>query len=154
MARAASESRKMNSAAWLSDGSVVRLDDWAGMRDTASSMSQPVAQPHPLQFDLDRTAGLRIRWSDGVESALSLVELRKACPCATCRAEREERQRNPLVVLKSTPNPLDQVTVASAELMGRYALRIAWKDGHDTGIYDFGLLRRLDPTLARNASRS
>jgi len=27
--------------------------------------------------------------------------------------------------------------------MGRYALRIVWKDGHDTGLYDFGLLLEL-----------
>ena len=31
----------------------------------------------------------------------------------------------------------------SASLAGRYALRIVWADGHDTGIYDFPLLRRL-----------
>lgn len=102
-------------------------------------------QLYPLQFDLDRTAGLRIRWSDGHESALSLVELRKACPCASCRAEREERQKNPLMVMKAPQNPRDLVTVVTAELTGRYAIRISWKDGHDTGIYDFGLLRKLDP---------
>lgn len=104
-----------------------------------------VRSPAPVQFDLDRKAGLRIRWSDGYEGVLSLAELRRSCPCATCRADREEAQRNPLRVLRSTPNPQDQVTVVSAEVVGRYALRIEWKDGHNTGIYDFGLLRRLDP---------
>ena len=35
------------------------------------------------------------------------------------------------------------VTVDEAELVGRYALRIRWKDGHDSGVYDFALLRSL-----------
>lgn len=100
--------------------------------------------PHPVRLDLDRTRGLTIEWSDGHSGRLSLVELRKKCPCASCRALREERQRNPLTVLQSVPNESDQVTVDRAELVGRYALRIVWKDGHDTGIYDFGLLRSLD----------
>ena len=35
------------------------------------------------------------------------------------------------------------VTVRRAELVGNYALQIVWEDGHNTGLYDFGLLRRL-----------
>jgi DUF971 family protein len=34
-------------------------------------------------------------------------------------------------------------TIASAELVGNYAVRVRWADGHDTGIYDFALLRAL-----------
>lgn len=32
---------------------------------------------------------------------------------------------------------------ASAELVGSYALRIVWADGHNAGIYDFAYLREL-----------
>lgn len=34
-------------------------------------------------------------------------------------------------------------TVAGAELVGHYAVRIRWQDGHDAGIYDYATLRRL-----------
>ncbi len=35
---------------------------------------------------------------------------------------------------------------AGAELVGQYGLRITWADGHDTGIYDYELLRSLGRT--------
>lgn len=97
----------------------------------------------PCELDLDRTAGLRILWSDGLEAAIALPVLRRNCPCATCRDEREKRAKNPLHVMPAVANPADAVTVDSAQLVGNYALRIRWRDGHDTGIYDFGLLRSL-----------
>jgi DUF971 family protein len=97
----------------------------------------------PLEIDLDRTRSLRIRWADGRETVVSLVELRRNCPCATCRASREERAKNPLRVVHRAVNEADLVTAKDAQVVGRYALKIVWNDGHDTGIYDFGLLRRL-----------
>lgn len=33
--------------------------------------------------------------------------------------------------------------VDRVELVGRYAIRVAWADGHDTGLYEYGLLRRV-----------
>ncbi len=102
----------------------------------------------PVELDLERGAALRIRWADGHESRYPLVLLRRACPCAACRAEREARQRNPLHVLPTVASPQDMVTAAQAEIVGNYAFRVRWKDGHDTGIYDFKLLRRLCPCAA------
>ena len=46
---------------------------------------------------------LLIDWKDGAHSEFSMAELRKACPCATCRTEREKRHDNPLHILKSDP---------------------------------------------------
>lgn len=101
------------------------------------------APAHPADIELRKSSDLRIRWTDGHESVIPLVELRRNCPCATCRAAREERERNPLAILSVRSSESDFATAASAELVGHYALRIRWNDGHDTGIYDFGLLRRL-----------
>lgn len=98
---------------------------------------------HPVTFELNRKEGLAIRWSDGMEAMIPLPVLRRVCPCATCRAEREARRLNPLHVLRGPAGGEDSVIVASAELAGNYALRVTWRDGHDTGIYDFGLLRVL-----------
>ena len=71
---------------------------------------------------------------------MPLLELRRRCPCATCRSERESRNDNPLRVFK--PDPVD-LRVKTAELVGNYAIRFSWSDGHDTGIFDFRNLRSL-----------
>lgn len=99
----------------------------------------------PVEIDLERTKQLRIRWADGHESQIPLVTLRKACPCAGCRAQRHEEARDSgqLRVFADDHDEQAMVTAAGAELVGTYALRICWSDGHDTGIYDFGLLREL-----------
>jgi len=104
-------------------------------------VSDPKNQP--IEFNLDRTGQLKVRWADGYESVIPLAKLRKACPCAGCAAARSEREANPLVVIQPDVNPQAMVTVEHAELVGNYALRIRWQDGHEAGIYDFALLRAL-----------
>jgi DUF971 family protein len=36
--------------------------------------------------------------------------------------------------------PLPSIEISGAELVGNYALRLQWSDGHDTGIYAFSTL--------------
>jgi DUF971 family protein len=102
----------------------------------------------PVQIDLERTRQLRIRWADGRESVYPLPWLRKACPCATCRAQREQERGDRLPVLPGPGAQVNMVTAAKADLVGRYALSITWMDGHTAGIYDFALLRALDPAVS------
>ncbi len=83
---------------------------------------------------------LLIDWKDGAHSEFSMAELRKACPCATCRTEREKQHDNPLYILKSDPT---DVVVTTARLVGNYAIQFDWSDGHNTGIFDFRMLRSL-----------
>lgn len=80
-----------------------------------------------------------IEWQDDSVSELSLTWLRSNCPCASCRAARGESgaELDPLA-LSSGPMPSDRV--AAVELVGGYAVRITWDDGHDTGIYAFSWL--------------
>lgn len=108
----------------------------------------------PVAFDLKRSEGLAIRWADGVESWLSLSTLRKACPCATCRTKREAREPGSLTVIAGQHEQAKQATASNAELVGNYAIRISWADGHDLGIYDFRYLRQLaDDASPQSASR-
>jgi DUF971 family protein len=86
---------------------------------------------------------LRIQWADGHSSEFSLAWLRANCPCATCREERRERAESGGLVLQSGPPPSSQVV--GAELVGSYAMRIDWSDGHSTGIYPFAALRASCP---------
>jgi len=87
---------------------------------------------------------LIVDWKDGKQSRFELASLRRICPCATCRTEREEQSKNPLRILKSDPTG---VRVTSARLVGAYAIQFDWSDGHNTGIFDFRLLRSIDGSI-------
>lgn len=80
---------------------------------------------------------LEIEWSDGLTTRYGVRELRLQCPCAACRDELTgERLLDPATV------PQD-VAPRSLVSVGNYALKIAWSDGHDTGIYTWERLREL-----------
>lgn len=101
----------------------------------------------PAKLDLRKDRGLTIEWADGATSYYSIVYLRRMSPSAEMKQLREEQARNPLAVLpasalKASSGPL---TAVSAEMVGNYALRITFSDGHDTGIYSWGYLREIDP---------
>jgi len=104
-------------------------------------VSDPRTQP--VEIDLERTKHLEIRWADGHQSTIALLYLRNACPCASCRQTRLERVNNSSAVIPSEQSMPDMMIVERAELVGAYGLKIVWNDGHDTGIYDFALLREL-----------
>jgi DUF971 family protein len=94
----------------------------------------------PEKLDLDKRSALTITWRDGRMSRYPIAWLRANCPCAVCREEREERERNPrrLTVLKGDGAA---PAVTGARLVGSYAVQITWSDGHDGGIYSFEYLR-------------
>ena len=83
---------------------------------------------------------LIVDWKDGKRSEYSLDQLRRICPCAGCRTERDQQSANPLKILKADPTG---VRVVSARLVGNYAIQFDWSDGHNTGIFDFRFLRSL-----------
>jgi DUF971 family protein len=84
---------------------------------------------------------LAIAWGDGHESYYSLDDLRRRCPCATCR-DRAGRPA-PAGGLRVVQAPaVGQAAIERLEPVGAYALRIVWSDGHDDGIWAFEALRR------------
>lgn len=82
---------------------------------------------------------LEITWEDGHVSLYPVLYLRRACRCAACIDEWTGAK-----VLKPDAVPLD-VKPVSLEPVGRYAIHIAWSDGHTTGIYSFEHLRNICP---------
>jgi DUF971 family protein len=98
-------------------------------------------RPAPADITIDSPNGvLKIAWKDGAACEIPLPLVRKSCPCAQCNEERNKPQ-DPL--RHFTPAQMGTAKVTSAELVGLYALKIRWQDGHDTGIYSWDLLARL-----------
>lgn len=98
----------------------------------------------PIDITVDRGAGqLQITWNDGVTSRYPLGWLRAHCPCATCMEERREATAN-TDELRLHTGPLPSTQIGGAELVGNYAIRLDWTDGHSTGIYPFIDLRSAD----------
>lgn len=103
--------------------------------------------PAPLKIDLDRELGLHITWSDGVTSYYPIALLRRLSPSAEQRELRNEMKRNPLTVLPACAATGEPLKATGAELVGNYALRITFSDGHHTGIYSWEYLREIDPGI-------
>lgn len=99
---------------------------------------------HPEHLDLKRDEALTVRWSDGLVSVYPVAYLRRMSPSADAQQTREELASNPLAVLKTTgaDGPLK---VERVEPVGRYAVRLVFSDGHQTGLYTWAYLRDIDP---------
>ncbi|MCL4857772.1 MAG: DUF971 domain-containing protein [Caldilineaceae bacterium] len=109
-------------------------------------------QTRPKEITVDRNAGLlRMTWADDHASEYPLRWLRANCPCATCREERRAAVMN-TDPLRLHTGPAPSTTIAGAELVGNYAVRLRWSDGHDTGIFAFGALRACCPCPRCNPS--
>jgi DUF971 family protein len=108
-----------------------------------------MADPKPKHLELQKDHGLTVHWHDGRESFYPIEYLRKYSPSADMRQLREEMARNPLTVLpQSAVSNSGPITAISAEMVGNYAIRIVFSDGHDTGIYSWQYLREIDPDQA------
>lgn len=84
---------------------------------------------------------LAVKWDDGRESFIPLEKLRRCCPCAGCQGETDilgNVYKNPAVKLSASAFQLRKIVS-----VGGYAIQPVWADGHATGIYSFGYLRRI-----------
>lgn len=88
---------------------------------------------------------LCVRWSDGTQSRYDLDGLRRSCPCALCREAREQSDDLSLLSGEAVSATAEAQRV---DFVGRYGLRILWRDGHDQGIYTFDFFRQLDAAVA------
>jgi DUF971 family protein len=100
-------------------------------------MSAPEVLPLALRREGDE---LVIQWSDGASGRVSWGKLRDACPCAACKEERG-KPPDPFRILK--PSEVTPLAPVSMPRVGRYAYKVVWSDGHDSGIYTLQHLREL-----------
>lgn len=104
--------------------------------------------PAPTHLHLDRERGLEVAWPDGSRSHYPIAHLRRMSPSADARHLREQLASNPLTVLPAGGGGGGPLRAVGLELVGNYAVRIEFSDGHSTGIYSWEYLRRIDPAAA------
>ncbi len=92
----------------------------------------------PVEIKAVRDEGLlQVMWADGASATLPFWGLRCACTCAACIDEMTGR---PLLNPATVPRDVHPVRM---ELVGNYAVRIDWSDGHNTGLYTWERLAEL-----------
>ena len=100
----------------------------------------------PRHIDLQRDRHLVITWDDDRVSTYPIAHLRRMSPSADAKELRKQLEANPLAVLPATSGGgAGPLRAERAELVGNYALRITFSDGHSTGIYSWDYLREIDP---------
>ena len=111
--------------------------------------SQNQRPPDVVPDGLSRSGetGIEISWSDGSRSSWTVSELRKACPCASCRQERnspdESTDAAPALPVLSAAEA-QPLRIEAMQPVGSYAYGITFSDGHSSGIFTFDLLYRTD----------
>ena len=99
--------------------------------------SPPSPSIIPAEIGRANEHDIKIIWKDQSENIYPARELRIKCPCANCK---EEMTGRPLIKDNLIPQDVHPVSI---NLVGRYAIRIDWSDGHNTGIYTFENLRTM-----------
>ena len=97
--------------------------------------------PTPLPLEITKTGAqeITIRWDDGHVSLYQIKYLRSECTCAMCVNEITGRRM-------LDPNTISEdITVLSAEHVGRYGVKFTFSDRHDNGIYTWENLRAICP---------
>lgn len=94
--------------------------------------------PPPARIErLPAERVLLVAWQDGRERRLNLVALRGECRCARCVDEITGERILDLEGIDP------EIAITGMQLVGNYALKITWSDGHDSGLYTWPHLRGL-----------
>jgi DUF971 family protein/molybdopterin converting factor small subunit len=98
-------------------------------------MTNPPTHPTPTGITLHRQRRLlEVEFDDGARFELPCEYLRVYSPAAEVKSARERGQ---------AVTGKEGVNISSITPVGSYALRLAFDDGHDDGIYSWGTLYRL-----------
>lgn len=93
-------------------------------------------QPVPTEIKLhQKSRELEISFEDGVQTRLSCELLRVLSPSAEVRGHGPGQE-----ILQLGK---EQVNITAIEPVGRYAVKLRFDDGHDTGIYSWDYLYHL-----------
>ena len=91
----------------------------------------------PVRFEQADPQHVQVTWKDRSRVTYLAQDLRRACPCATCV---DELTGAPLLDPQTVPEDL---AIVDADVVGRYAFRFSFSDGHSTGLYTFDRLHAM-----------
>ena len=92
----------------------------------------------PRDIKLKRTEGtLEIFWSEETPRRYDAKRLRCECGCAGCVDERTGVRT---LDVNSVP---DDISITDIKLVGNYAIKLVFSDGHNTGIFSWDRLYRI-----------
>lgn len=100
-------------------------------------MPRDAVDVNVTNVEVDREIEVRLTFDDGSTCVFPLVDLRVACPCATCRGQRDAGQAP--WPRAGTP---ERLAIVDAELVGAWGISFTWNDGHNTGIYPWASMRK------------
>ena len=86
-----------------------------------------------------QSSELEITWEPDHIGYYPYRNLRLACHCAGCVNEMTGKR-----IVDPATIPED-ILITDMQLVGNYALKIMWSDGHDTGLYTWKRLAQLCP---------
>lgn len=106
-------------------------------------MSQPPSDIKARQND----GVLALFWEEGSSDVeLPYKFLRSECPCAACKDEWTGAR-----ILDPASIPAD-IKISDMELVGSYALKIGWSDGHSSGLFTWENLRKISDEFVQKSS--
>ena len=76
-----------------------------------------------------------IDWGDGHKSVYPHAILRGYCPCAGCQGHSG--------TIRYVECTGSQLEIEDFEVVGSYAIRVQWFDGHGSGLYSYRYLRSI-----------
>ncbi len=100
-------------------------------------------QARPTRIEKYSDTEMLLAWADQSEFAVTFVDLRFQCPCASCVDENTGKR----TLLRSEVAP--DVHPLGVSLVGRYAVQVQWSDRHSTGMYHFDSLYEICRKLGR-----
>lgn len=89
-------------------------------------------------------------WDDGSQTRWTASQLRRRCPCATCREKRRGQDDS----AASVPGALPVLSAAEAAPLrvetlrpsGNYAYNVVFSDGHSSGLFTLAMLHEGPPS--------
>ena len=116
-------------------------------------MTNPTPAPDPIPSTptgiiRDGEMAIRIDWDDHSSTRWTAEQLRRACPCATCREKRRGSDAMPaspsgrLVLPVLSAAEAKPLRIEAMRPVGSYAYNVTFSDGHSSGIFQFALLHR------------
>lgn len=96
----------------------------------------------PVELRLSRDGRiLTLAWADGARHDIAAELLRVESPSAEVQGHAPDQ--------KTLVSGKRDVAIRDVQEVGSYAVRLVFDDGHDTGIYSWGALRRFGEEGAR-----